>query len=77
METSALLTLSTLRGFRAGAVCAVYANRVHNTFIAHDDKVPAEAKCVEVALRALDRLAELAELRGDRPCWHPGVGLGS
>jgi uridine phosphorylase len=77
METSALLTLATLRGFRAGAVCAVYANRVHNTFIDHDDKGPAETRCVEVALRALDRLAQLAELRGDRPCWHPGVGLGS
>jgi uridine phosphorylase len=76
METSALLTLSTLRGFRAGAVCAVYANRVHDTFIAHEDKGPAETRCVEVALRALDRLAQLAELRGDRPCWHPGVGLG-
>jgi uridine phosphorylase len=77
METSALLTLSTLRGFRAGAVCAVYANRVHNTFIAHDEKGPAETKCVEVALRALDRLAQLAELRGERSCWHPGVGLSS
>lgn len=73
METSALLTLATLRGFRAGAVCATYANRVHDTFIADADKHPAEQRCVEVGLRALDRLAELAELRGDRPCWHPGV----
>lgn len=76
METSALLTLSTLRGFRAGAVCAVYANRVHDTFIAEADKGPAETRCVEVGLRALDLLATLAEQRGDRPCWHPGVGLG-
>ena len=75
METSALLTLSTLRGFRAGAVCAVYANRVHDTFIHHDDKGPAETRCVEVALRSLDRLAQMAELRGDRPCWHPGLAV--
>ena len=75
METSALLTLSTLRGFRAGAVCAVYANRVHDTFISAQDKPLAEQRCVEVGLRALDRLGELAELRGDRGCWHPGVGL--
>ncbi|WP_146658547.1 nucleoside phosphorylase [Enhygromyxa salina] len=76
METSALLTLSALRGFRAGAVCAAYANRVHDTFIADADKPQAEQRCVEVGLAALDRLAQLAELRGDRPCWHPGVGLG-
>jgi uridine phosphorylase len=75
METSALLTMSTLRGFRAGAVCAVYANRAHDTFIHHDDKPFAEARCVEVALRGLDRLAQLAELRGDRACWHPGLAL--
>ena len=75
METSALLTLSTLRGFRAGAVCAVYANRVEDTFIAPADKPLAEQRCVEVGLRGLDHLAQLAERRGDRPCWHPGVGL--
>jgi uridine phosphorylase len=75
METAALLTLSTLRGFRAGAVCAAYANRVHDTFIAEDEKGPAETRCVAVGLRALARLAEMAELRGDRPCWHPGLTL--
>lgn len=73
METSALLTLSTLRGFRAGAVCAVYANRVHDTFISADEKPRAEQRCVEVALRALDRLGQLAEQRGERCCWHPGL----
>jgi uridine phosphorylase len=77
MEAAALLTLSTLRGFRAGAVCAVYANRVHDTFIDHADKGPAETRCVQVGLRALAHLARLAELRGDRPCWHPGIGLDS
>lgn len=75
MEASTLMTLATLRGFRAGAVCAAYANRVHNSFIAGADKHLAERRCVEVGLRGLDRLAQLAELRGDRPCWHPGVGL--
>lgn len=74
METSALLTLATLRGFRAGAVCATYANRVHDTFIDMDDKPEAERRCVEVGLRALDRLAQLASLRPGKPCWHPGIG---
>lgn len=73
METSALLTLATLRGFRAGAVCATYANRIHDTFIPLEDKAGAEQRCVEVALRSLVRLAELAERRPGKPCWHPGL----
>lgn len=75
METSALLTLASLRGFRAGAVCATYANRVHDTFISKDEKPRAEQRCIEVGLRALDRLAELAERRPGKRCWHPGLGL--
>ena len=75
METSTLLTLASLRGVRAGAVCAVYANRVHDTFIPHEDKQAAERRCVEVGLRGLDKLATLAEARGERSCWHPGVGV--
>ncbi|NVB40190.1 nucleoside phosphorylase [Pseudenhygromyxa sp. WMMC2535] len=73
MESSTLLTLSTLRGFRAGAVCAVYANRVDNTFIDDADKAGAEGRCVEVALNALVHLQTLTAARGDRPCWHPGL----
>jgi uridine phosphorylase len=74
MESSTLLTLSTLRGFRAGAVCAAYANRVENSFIEDADKPTAEARCIEVGLGALLKLASLDEARGDRPCWHPGLG---
>jgi len=77
METSALLTLATLRGFRAGAVCATYANRVHDTFIGEADKPLAEQRCVEVGLGALVRLARLAQRRPGRACWHPGLGLDS
>jgi uridine phosphorylase len=32
METATLFTLAGLRGLRAGAVCAVYANRVTAEF---------------------------------------------
>ena len=73
MESSTLLTLSTVRGFRAGAVCAVYANRVDNSFIADADKPVAEGNCVKVGLEALLHLRDLAKARGDRPCWHPGL----
>lgn len=75
METAALLTLSTLRRFRAGAVCAVYANRVRDSFIGEGEKHAAETRCVEVGLRGLSRMAELGERRGGRRCWHPGVGV--
>ncbi|EDM77594.1 uridine phosphorylase [Plesiocystis pacifica SIR-1] len=75
MEASTLLTLSTLRGFRAGAVCAVYANRVDNTFIADADKSAAEKRCIQAGLEGLLKLSSLAHARGDRPCWHPGLGL--
>ena len=75
METSALLTLATLRGFRAGAVCATYANRVHDTFIEPAEKPLAEQRCVEVGIRALENLAQLAECRPGKSCWHPGIGL--
>ena len=75
MENSALLTLAALRGFRAGAVCAAYANRSHDSFIADADKPGAEARCVEAGLIALCRLGELAAARGEgRSCWHPGLG---
>ncbi|MEK7448295.1 MAG: nucleoside phosphorylase, partial [Planctomycetota bacterium] len=33
METSTLLTLANMRGFRAGSVCSVYADRYHYRFI--------------------------------------------
>ncbi len=56
METSALFTLCAMRGFRAGAVCTVFANRVENTFIEPDAKVAAEDGAIDVALRAFQRI---------------------
>lgn len=56
MEASTLLTLASLAGLRAGAVCAVFANRTLNRFIGPDEKDAAEERAVDVALRALDYL---------------------
>ena len=58
MEASCLFVLSHLAGFRAGAVCAVYANRHANKFI--DDKTMkmAEARCIEAGLKAVTILAK-------------------
>jgi uridine phosphorylase len=76
METATLLVLASLRGFRAGAVCAAYANRPRNVFIAEADKHAAEARCVRVGLDALVKMDKLAAARGRTGvCWHPGLPL--
>jgi len=59
MEASALLTLATLGGCRAGVVCAVYAQRVDGTFVERDQREGAEAACVETGLESLRILAEM------------------
>lgn len=75
METSTLLTLASLRGFRAGAVCAAYANRPLDIFIDEQAKHAAEAHCVQVGLDALVRMDRFARARGRAgACWHPGLG---
>ncbi|MGE3163678.1 MAG: nucleoside phosphorylase [Planctomycetota bacterium] len=57
METSTLLTLATLRGYRAGAVCTAFANRTRNEFVPPDRKIEFEDRAV---LCALETLVELA-----------------
>lgn len=75
MEASALFSLATFRGLRAGAVCAIYANRHENRFIDTRTKERAEASCIEVGLEAVRVLARLdAEKRQARAAhWHPGL----
>ncbi len=53
MEGSTLLTLASLRGFRAGVVCTAFASRPRDKFIAESARKPAEDRCVQVALEAL------------------------
>lgn len=56
MEISALLTLASISGARAGAVCAVYAQRVQGQFIAGKAKEKAESDAIDAALEAVDLL---------------------
>ncbi len=42
MEASLLFTLAQLRGIRAGAICAVFANRKQGAFVDSDLKHRAE-----------------------------------
>lgn len=75
MEASTLLTLATLRGFPAGAVCAVYATRCDNQFIDEATKDAAELACIQAGLRAQHLMAAMRSRRGGRALWHPGLGL--
>jgi uridine phosphorylase len=55
METAALFTVSNLYGFRAGSVCAVYANRVTEEF----DVGAGEMAAAETATEAVKVLAKM------------------
>ena len=75
MESSTLFILSTLKSFRAGTVCAVYANRPKNQFITPEEKKEAEMKCIQTALSAFSILAKMEEKkRGSY--WLPRFSIG-
>lgn len=72
MEASAILTLASIYGLRAGAVCAVYANRITGEFRTDGENRAAETASLAVTL--LHRMAEITSAAGsDR--WHPGLRL--
>lgn len=73
MEASCLLTLSTLRGLRAGCVCAVFASRPRNQFIDESERLLAEARVIDVGLDALHHLSAMEAARAGRPHYHPGL----
>jgi uridine phosphorylase len=59
MEASTLFTLAALAKVRAGAVCAVFADRTANRFIEPDAKGAAEDRVISIGLRALAFLARM------------------
>ncbi len=67
METSTLFTLATLAGIRAGAVCAVFANRPANRFIDAGSKSEAEVAAIRCGLAAIDALAYMDAKAGGKP----------
>ncbi|OHB69531.1 MAG: hypothetical protein A2W23_02325 [Planctomycetes bacterium RBG_16_43_13] len=75
METSALFTLSSIGGFRAGAVCAVFANRHNNKFIDSVGMAKADALCIKAGLSALEVLAEMDKdkKRRNAKYWYPKI----
>jgi len=56
METSTLLTLASLKNYRAGSICTVFINRVKYNIISEALKKQAELRCIKTALGALLRL---------------------
>lgn len=57
METSALLTMAMLAGWRAGALCAVYANRTSDAALDAQGRDEAETRCMAAVADAMVRLA--------------------
>jgi len=58
METSAIFTLASIYGLRAGSICAVFANRVRGEF-----GVAGEREAARVAVEAIKIIQEWDELR--------------
>lgn len=58
MESSTLLTMSSIQNYRAGVVCVVFANRIKNKFIEKDKKLAAEELVIETGLRAFTKIIE-------------------
>ncbi|ERH05874.1 MAG: uridine phosphorylase [Halonotius sp. J07HN4] len=72
MEAATLLTLGNLYGLRAGAVCAVYANRETGEFVTAGARDAAETASLAVVLLAkMDATTDAAGT--DR--WHPGLSI--
>jgi len=74
MEAGVILTLANLFGLRAGAVCAVFANRVANEF-----KVVGEEEAGKTATEAVKILHEWDEAREKKgkKYWFPTLVYGS
>ncbi|MFX0115979.1 MAG: nucleoside phosphorylase [Candidatus Hodarchaeota archaeon] len=75
MESSTLFSLASVRGFLAGTVCAVYANRPKNTFISPEVKKTAEKQCIRTGLEALKLLRKWETIRKEKDAkkFYPGL----
>jgi len=71
METSAIFTLSNIYGVRAGAVCAVVANRITDEFVA-DAGVEDAIKVANEAVKILYEWDKIKEEKG-KPYLYPGL----
>lgn len=70
METAALFTIANVYGFRAGSVCAVFANRVTGEF----GVGAGEMTGAEIATEAVKILAQMDKEKQKKKYWHPSMG---
>lgn len=72
MEAAALLTLASIYGLRAGAVCTVFANRAAGEF-----RTEGEGKAAEVASEAAVVLDGMDRVKREAGVdhWHAGLSL--
>lgn len=75
METSCLLTLAALRDLRAGAVCATFANRHHDSVVDDAQRHKAQHDVIATGLAALHHLARMEQESAGRAHWHPGLSV--
>jgi len=72
MEASAILTIASVYGLRAGAVCSVYANRITGEF-----RTEGESHAAETASLAVKLLARMDEIKREAGAarWHAGLSI--
>lgn len=72
METASLFTIAGVYGFRAGSVCAVYANRVTGEF----GVSKGEMETAEIATEAVKILARMdaGKRKRKKKYWYHGMG---
>ena len=75
MESSTLFILSTLAGFRSGAVCSMINNRHKNVFIDEEGIKQSEKRCIETGLEAAVILHQMDQKRGEKRHWLPSMGI--
>jgi len=72
MEAASILTLASLYGLRAGAVCTVYANRETGEFRTEGEL--KAAKCASLAVTYLERMDQAVE-QSNSDHWHAGLSI--
>lgn len=72
MEAASLLTLGNIYGLRAGAVCAVYADRETGEFRTEGEQ--KAAACASLAVTYLAKM-DVAVRESDSDRWHAGLSI--